>query len=87
MSKITVIFRDPQDNTIPVEDIDTNITIGALREIFKQNGGDTSEGQWKINAEVINDSQKLSDFINLNAPKKPKKITIGVVNAVRGGNN
>lgn len=83
MGKITIIFKDPQDNIITVEDIDTDTTISALRAIFVQNGGDSSEGQWKINAKIIKDEDKISNFIPNG--KTLKKITIGVVSAVRGG--
>lgn len=83
MAKITVIFKDPFQNFITAEDIDTEITISALRAIFVQKGGDSSEGQWKINASVLKDEDKLSSFLPAN--KILKKITISVVNAVRGG--
>ena len=82
MNTITVIFKDPAQNNFAIEDVDRNITIGNLRELFKLKGGNEADSQWKIDGEPIDDNgKKLSDFI-----KKPiRKITISTVAPIRGG--
>lgn len=77
---ITVIFKDPHENIIKV-DVDRSITIGELRKVYSSKGGE-GNGQMKINAEIVEDNKRLEDYI---VNKKIKKITVSVVNAVRGG--
>ena len=78
---IRVIFKDPENNIIEL-DAETSITIGELRKLYASKGGNDSYVQWKINAVIIKDNQRLSDFL---INRKMKKITISVVHAIRGG--
>ena len=82
---ITVVFVDPGLQFITVKDVSKDIAISNLRIVFKQNGGNQSEGQWKINAKILEDSKKLSDYLPTNIPRPLSKITISTVEPVRGG--
>lgn len=83
MGTITVMFKDPEQQYIIVQGVSKYITISNLRTVFKQNGGNESEGQWRINGKILEDSKKLSDYI----PKSYSRplITISTVSSVRGG--
>lgn len=82
---ITVVFKDPEQQFITVEGVSKDITISNLRTVFKQKGGNQSEGQWKFNAQIIEDSKKLSDYLPKSTPRPLSKITISTVEPVRGG--
>ena len=82
---ITVVFKDPEQQFITVQGVSKDITISNLRTVFKENGGNQSEGQWKINAQIIEDSKKLSDYLPKSTPRPLSKITISTVAPVRGG--
>jgi len=82
---ITVVFKDPEQQFITVQGVSKDITISNLRTVFKQNGGNESEGQWKINAKILEDSKKLSDYFPKSTSRPLSKITISTVSSVRGG--
>lgn len=82
---ITVIFKDPENNYITIKNVSRDVSISNLRTIFKQNGGNESQGQWKFNAKIIDNSNKLSDYIPKNPPRPLSQITISTVAPVRGG--
>ena len=82
---ITVVFKDPQQQFITVQGVSKDIAISDLRTVFKQKGGNQSEGQWKFNAKMLEDSKKLSDYLPKSTPKTLSKITISTVEPVRGG--
>lgn len=82
---ITVVFKDPGQQFITVQGVSKDITISNLRTVFKQNGGNQSEGQWKINAKILEDSKKLSDYLPKSTPRPLSQIAISTVEPVRGG--
>ena len=82
---LTVIFKDPEQQIIVIENVDEDITIKELRNLFKEKGGNESEGQWKWNATMLENDRKLSSYMNSYMKGKIKKVTISTVASVRGG--
>lgn len=62
--------------------VDKSITIGELRELFVDKGGNGGNNQWKCDGEILTDNnQRLQDVKGF----EPEEMAISVTSNVRGG--
>jgi hypothetical protein len=62
--------------------VDKSITIGEIRKLFVEKGGEGANNQWKYDGEILkDDNQRLEDIQRFDSDG----MAISVTNNVRGG--
>lgn len=77
--KVTII--DMKMKTITLY-VDKSVTIGFLRNLFREKGGDGINNQWKYDGKILDDDDiKLENVQGFD----PEEMSITVTTNVRGG--
>ena len=77
--KVTII--DMKMKTITLY-VDKSVTIGFLRNLFREKGGDGINNQWKCDGRILDDDDiKLENVQGFD----PEEMAITVTTNVRGG--
>ena len=81
MSVLEITIIDMKMKTV-IFNVNKCATIGELRKIFVEKGGDGANNQWKYDGKILkNDNQKLQDIEGFDE----EGMAISVTTNVRGG--
>ena len=80
---VTVTIIDMKLKQI-VLTVDKSATIGEIRKLFVDKGGNGGNNQWKYDGEILNDDDQRLENVQGFEPDQ-EEMAIGVTTNVRGG--